>query len=254
MKKILISAMTLVILISQAHAQEGSKSALDLPPGQTLVNLSASERVEVQQDLLVASLQYQAENKNARILQNDINTLMKKVVDKAKTYKDVKISTQQYYVYPYEPLPAPVPMDGRLQKKIEKPEKTWRGSQGLMLESKNADDLLELTGMLQDMGLTMSGLSYTVSTELMETTHDALMEKALMKLKTKAGRAARALGKSQTELIEVNIDSGGYYPQPMPMMKTMAMGTTMEAMAAPVAEPESSDINLTVSARALLKP
>ena len=251
MRKIIIPAMAVFFLSIPAQAQEGPKSALDLPPGQTLVNISASERVEVQQDLLVANLQYQAENKNARALQDEINTLMKKAVDKAKSYKDVKISTQQYYVYPYE---YPVPVPQHRQNEVPKMEKSWRGSQGLMLESKNADDLLELTGALQDMGLTMSGLSYMVSTDLMETTHDALMEKALTKLKAKAERAAKALGKSQSDLIEVNIDSGGYYPQPMPMMRGMAMDAKMETMSAPVAEPGNSDISMTVSARALLKP
>lgn len=250
MNKFLVAAAALLLLNGTAQAQDGPKSALDLPPGQALVNLSASERAEVQQDLLVANLQYQAENKNARALQDDINTLMKKAVEKAKTYKDIKVSTQQYYVYLHEPQPEPRPMGSHPQK--NKPEKTWRGNQGLQLESKNADDLLELTGALQDMGLIMNGLNYTVSTELMETTHDSLMEKALAKLKAKAERAAKALGKSQSDLIEVNIDSGGYHPQPM--MRGMAMDAKMEAMSAPVAEAGTSDINLTVSARALLKP
>lgn len=254
MRKTIFTTFALMTMAAPAYAQNGPKSALDLPPGQTLVNLSATERVEVQQDLLVANLQYQAENRNARALQDEINTLMKQAVEKAKSYKDVKISTQQYYVYMYEP-PVPVPMQGQPQPPRKKPEKTWRGSQGLQLESKSAEDLLELAGILQDMGLTMQGLNYTISQDLLEDTQDSLLENALTKLKAKAERTAKALGKSQADLIEVNVDSGGFYPPPMPMMKTMARADmAMESMAAPVAEAGSSDISLSVSARALLKP
>ncbi|MBI4031884.1 MAG: SIMPL domain-containing protein [Proteobacteria bacterium] len=252
MRKLLLSVATvLVFAAAPAAAQDGGKSVLDLPEGQALVNLSATERVTVQQDLLVATLNYEAESKNPRDLQNEINGLMKKALEKAKSYKDVKVSTQQYYVYAYEP---PVPVPGHLQNENIKREKLWRGSQGLHLESKSADDLLELTGILQDMGLVMNGLNYTISTELLETTHESLMEAALSKLKAKAERAAKALGKSKADLIEINVDSGGQYYPPMPMMKTMAMGAEMAAMDAPSAAPGESDITMTVSARALLKP
>lgn len=254
MKKLIAPALALMMLSAPAQAQDGPKSALDLPPGHTLVNLSANERTEVDQDLLVASLQYQADNKDPRALQNEINSVMKKAVEKAKSYKDIEVSTEAYYVYPYEPPvpPVPVPMQG--QKKAEKPEKTWRGSQGIQLQSKSADDLLELAGSLQDMGLVMNGLNYTVSPELMERTSDSLMEAALEKLLAKAGRAAKALGKSKADLIEVSVDTGGQnYPRPM-MMKTMAFDGAAESMAAPVAEAGQSEINMTVSARALLKP
>lgn len=253
MRKTILTSLALLTLGSTAPAlaQNGPKSALDLPPGQALVNLSATERVEVQQDLLVATLQYERENKNPRALQDEINTVMKKAVERAKADKDIKVSTQQYYVYMYEP-PVLHPETGQPRKKSEK---IWRGSQGISLESKSADALLELTGELQDMGLTMQGLTYTISPELLETTHDSLLENALAKLKAKAERAGRALGKSQADLIEVNVDTGGFYPQPMPMMREMAMdASSQKAMAAPVAEPGRSDISMTVSARALLKP
>jgi len=70
---------------------------------------------------------------------------------------------------------------------------------------------------------------------------------------TKADRAARALGKSSAELLEINVDMGGFQ-QPQ-MMRAMSMGAEMASskMDAPVAAPGQSDITLTVSARAMLK-
>lgn len=244
------AALLTALSFARPAAAQEYQTILDIPAGQTLVNLSATERAEVEQDLLVATLQFESQDKDPRALQDRINELMGKAVAKAKTYPSVKISTQQYYVYPHEYDPNPRPYQPN--EAPRKLERTWRGQQGLQLESKQADDLLKLTGELQAMGLTMSGLNYTLSPELLESTQDSLLEAALAKLTAKAQRAAKALGKGKADLLEVNVDMGGYHPQPM---HTMAMGAEMgmARMDAPVADPGESDITLTVSARAMLK-
>lgn len=254
MKIFFLTICVLLLGVAPVSAQDSIKSALDLPAGQVLVNLSASERREVAQDLLVANLSYQAENKDARALQEEINRVMKAAVEKGKTYKTVKLSTGQYYVYPYE-LPVIRPVQGDKRPQPQKPEKTWRGSQTIQLEGKAPDDVLALAGALQDMGLVMNGLNYTLSPELAETTRDELLEAALVKLKAKAERTARALGKGLADLIEINVDSGAPYYPPVPMMRSMAaMEMAADMKAAPVAEAGTTDITLSVSARAVLKP
>jgi len=238
----LAATLAALTFVPGARAQD-YQTILDIPAGQTLVNLSATERVEVEQDLLVATLQYESQDKDPRALQDRINEIMKKAVAAAKTYPDVKVSTQQYYVYQNEQYDN----EGRPTVK------NWRGQQGLQLESKQADALLKLTGELQAMGLVMSNLNYTLSQDLLEKTQESLLEAALKKLQSKAIRAAAALGKTKADLLEVNVDmGGGHYPQPMPMMaREASMG--MAKMDAPVADPGESDITLTVSARAMLK-
>lgn len=238
-----LSALFCVFLGMNAHAQD-YKTIMDLPEGTSLVNLSVSERVEVEQDLLVANLRYDAENADPTALQNEINSKMQKALSAAKKVSSVKVATQQYHIYEYDP---------NRNKPLNPAAKIWKGQQGLMLKGKKADELLKLTGELQKMGLKMNGLSYTVSPELLEETRESLLESALQKLKAKADRTAKALGKSSSDLKQINVDMGGYYPQPV-MMRGMAMDS-MEgaAMAAPVASPGESQINLTVSAQALLK-
>lgn len=249
MRRFVLPALIAAFLSFAAPSSaQDYQTVLDIPAGQTLVNLSATERVEVEQDLLVASLQFESQDKDPRALQDRINELMTKAVAKAKSYPGVKVSTQQYYVYPheYDPNPRPDRPNGQLTR-------TWRGQQGLQLESKQADDLLKLTGELQEMGLTMTNLNYTLSSDLMEATQESLLESALQKLTAKAQRAAKALGKAQADLLEVNVDVSDYYPGPV--MQTMAMGAemAMDRMATPVAEPGDSEITMTVSARAMLK-
>lgn len=241
--RLLTLFLAFLSLTTSAFAQD-LPTLLDIPPGQSLVNLSATERVEVDQDLLTASLQFEAKNASATLLQDEINKKMAAALDTAKKVASVKVSTGGYYVYQYDADPQNARND------LE-----WRGSQSLQIKGKKADDLLKLVGDLQEMGLSMQGLSYSVSPELMEETQNSLLEAALAKLKTKADRTAKALGKASADLLNINVDMGGpVYAAPMMARAEMAMdGAAGMKMAAPVAAPSQSDITLTVSATALLK-
>lgn len=224
--------------LAAANADDG----LHLPPeGHTLVNLSASERVTLPQDTLMASLRVEAKSADTAKIQNDINTAMEKAIAEAKKVKDVKVSTGSYHVY---------------EQHVDQRTKIWHGQQTIQLESKDSAALLKLTGEIQKAGFLMNGLNYTLSVDKAEEVRDELMVKALEKLQNKAGVIAKALGKSGYELTDVNVD--GSMPV-APMYKAMAMRADMAggaemAMAAPVAEPGETDVSLTVSARALLKP
>lgn len=245
-----LTAMSLCLAAPSAASAQDLNTVLSIPEGATLVSLSATERVEVDQDLLVSTLSIEARNADATALQDEINKVMTKALEEAKAFKTVKVSTQSYQVYPHEYVPDPRPLPSG-----EKPEivREWRGSQSLMLRSKEPDDLLKLAGILQKMGMNTTGLSYTVSPELMEETQNSLLEAALTKLTVKAGRTAAALGKTKADLLSVNVDIGGHYPQPVMMMRgAMAMEAKAD-MAAPVAAAGQSEITLSVNAQALVK-
>lgn len=214
---------------------------LTLPDGQVILNISATERREVEQDLLIANLSYVAMNKDARALQNEINTAMAEALKLAKKEDAVKVNTGSYQVYEQH--------DPRTK------EKKWRGQQSLTLKSKDAEKLLKLAGKLQDLKLNMNGLNYTLSPETAVEIQDSLMEAALKQLQTRANRTAKALGKSGAELRDVTVNGGGVPHQPQHYARgaMMAMESDM-AMAAPVAASGESTITLTVNARVILKP
>lgn len=238
--RFLLITVFLFTLSTTAFAQV-EDPILSMPDGQVILNISATERREMEQDLLVATLNYNAVNKNSRALQNEINSAMKKALDLVKKEKSVKINTGAYQVYETtEPRTK---------------EKKWRGNQTLTLKSKDADAVLKLTGKLQEMGLNTNGLSYTLSPETVVAVQDNLMEAALKQLQTRANRAAKALGKSSAELREVNTQGGGIPIQRRNYARSAVMMESADmAMAAPVAASGESTITLTVSARALLKP
>lgn len=252
---LVLCAFVTVLGVTPAKAQDASQSLVK--SGQTVLNISASERQTVQQDLLIASVRFETEGADSRSLQDKINKLVAKALEESKKYAEVKVVTDNYYVYPYDPnqyVPQPQPTEKTDTK--EKQPIIWKGSQGLSLKSKNSEQLLKLMGALQDMGFQTNNLSYTLSPEAFETIRDAMMESALTKLAAKAERASKALGKKEAELVEVNVDTA--YPNyPMPMMAraevAMDSGGAQAKFAAPVASPGESEITLTVSARAVLK-
>ena len=242
-------AFTAPALAQTAATPETTPAKISFPgSAETILNISATERLLVPQDLLLASLRIEKENADPKAVQAEINTLMAKAIEAAKLVPTVKVSTGQYYVYQYDPNPQPSP-----QKSGQKPVLQWRGTQTLNLQSTSADDLLKLAGALQDSGLIMGELSYTLSPEKADEAKDSLMEAALAKVKARAERAATAMGKSRTELIEVSVDAADNPIQPQMMMRAMAMDGGMEKAAAPSAEAGETEITLTVSARALLK-
>ena len=99
----------------------------------------------------------------------------------------------------------------------------------------------------------MGGLYYSLSPARYEEYADSLMTAALVKLQDKAERAASALGRSQAQMIEVNLNgSQNYYARgPVPMAASREMA---ESFSAPVAEPGKTQVSVNVSARALISP
>lgn len=217
------------------------------------VTLSASDQKKVTQDLLVASLRVEVDNKDSRKVQDDINKAMKAAVDMVKAEPAIKVSTGSYYVYNYDPQPAPLKS---LTSEDAKKRMVWKGSQTIDLKSKDAQKILDMLAKLQDMGFVMNGLNYTLSPELAEAQKDELMVGALKKIQDKAALVAKTLGKSGYDIAELTIE-GSYMPPSRPMaMMSMARGGSMDKaeMSEPVAAPSEDDVSLSISARVVLKP
>ncbi len=244
-----IILLSMIGLTHNAHAQDGN--GLNLPPsGTTIINLSATEKRTLPQDLLVASLRIEAEDKtDPAVVQKKINDAMTKALDLAKKESAFKISTGSYSVYKNEYHVVVNKTTGAHEQRSK-----WQGSQSIEIQSKDSTKLLEVVGKIQAMGFAMNNLAYTLSPELMEKTRDELLVNALKKLVAKADIVAKTLGKSKADLVNVNVDSGGPI---MPMYKNMMaraeVAMMADAMPAPVAEAGETDVQLTVSARALIK-
>src|SRR5690606_7614239 len=96
----------------------------------------------------------------------------------------------------------------------------WRVQQSVQLTSTDSAALLDVAGRLQALGLTMSGLYYSLSTERYEEITGELTAQALGTLQQRAEAAARALGKGSAALVEVTLNDT---PNFMPMGRAYAM-------------------------------
>ena len=251
MSRFILPALTALLLLSPtAQAQDVNDSFMSrIPPeGSVILNLSASEELELTQDELVASLRYEVTGDNAKDVQSEINGKIQEGLKAGKAVESVKVSTGGYNVWQnYRPRPTENGKDDEAE------EAEWRGQQTISLEGKNAEEFLKLVTDLQGMGFLNSNLSYTLSSEKQKEVQDELMTMALKKLQERAKVAADALGKSTTQFIEINADNSGN-PGPMPMMRAEMAQMDGGAMNKASAEPGETTVSMTVSARILLKP
>ncbi|MFK7840084.1 MAG: SIMPL domain-containing protein [Bdellovibrionales bacterium] len=217
----------------------------ELSDNDSLLHISATERREVDQDLLIATLRIEAEDRSNKKVQNDVNEGMRAALDLAKEYKDVKAVTRSYNVNQF---------DKNGGKRNQPRDMVWKASQSVQLKSKDADAVLELVGKIQSAGFVMAGLNYTLSPEIAAQVQDEMLEAALEKLQARAQRAAKALGKSKAELKEINTQGNS-----APVARNYHRGAEMAVMsmsadvAAPVAAAGETTITMTVNAKALLR-
>lgn len=248
MKKLLQTALVLGLTTGIAQAQD-VKTILDLEDGQSIMHISANAQQDVEQDLLIATLRFEAEDDDPVSLQNTINKTMADALATSKKEADVKVQTLGYSVYEF------ISPEERRKSKISgtDPQKSWKGQQSLRLESKNFETVLKLTGELQEKGLLMGGLSFQLSPEQHEIVQNALIQEALQKLTTRAQEAAKALGKSKAELRMIHVNNNGGYHTPVIHRGMMMESAAMSAdIAPPVANAGETTVSLSVSAQALL--
>jgi predicted secreted protein len=226
------------LLVSLLTVPVSAQNINLLPEGQTLITLSVTERVQVEQDTLVATLRVERDHRDAVALQSEINAAMAQALETAEGDEAVKVSTGYYSVYQYNTSPQ----GGRNNE-------VWRGSQSLTLEGQDAAKILALAGEIQEQGFLMSELSYVLSTARADEVRDSLMESAIARATANVERAARAMGKTDVDIAVLDVDAALGYAQPM----MMARGVAMDAMemAAPVTEAGESEVSLTVRVQAV---
>jgi predicted secreted protein len=224
-----------------ALAGENNDTILLLPEQHTILSISATEQREVQEDLLVASLEIRSTHADSRDVQNDINAAMQKALARAAELPTIETNTGSYQVYEiHEPRTK---------------EKKWQGRQALVLKSRESQLLLDVVAKLQAQGFTVTGLNYTLAPQTVRSMQDEMLESALSQLRERATRAAKALGKSKAELKEVTVqDANNINAVAGPAVFRMQAERSGADVATPAAQAGKATVSLTVTARALLAP
>ncbi len=233
-------AMLLTVMASLASAQNNFNLEL-LNPGEIMVNINANEQTQVEQDTLHVNLYFATQGRDRVALQDEVNRKMA-AAQAVLEESDIEYSIQQYRVYETQPnRPSRNDIDNAV----------WRAQQSVQLNGQEFDAILDLVAELQGLELTMGGMSYSLSVAREEEVADSLMAAALAKLNNRAEAAAAALGMSDTEILEITMNSGsnGFYRG-----STMAMAEMARDVATPIAEPGMTTVSFNVSARVILLP
>jgi predicted secreted protein len=217
---ILRAAVLCLLVPLAALAQDAS------PPLFNLVTLSAQAEREVANDTLFATLAAEAEGADPAQLADGVNRAMRRALDVARGYGNVRARSGNYQTYP-------VYDKNRVAR--------WRVRQELRLESADFAAATELIGKLQS-SLVLAQLAHGVSGEARKQAENALIAEAIAMFEERARLARDTLKAKGYRLRDLNVSGGGPVP-PRPL----AMRAMSAEVAAPALEPGSTRIVLTVS-------
>lgn len=238
MKKLLATLLLSSLIPTSANAVDGDY--YEFIERKTILNLSETAEKEVEQDRIRATLRIQEEARENTMVQNRINKAMQEGVEIAKKYNTIKVSTGRYNV------------NERYNNKLRTND-GWKGSQEIILDSENKDDILELVQKLQKQGFNMSGMSYYLSRDKAASYRTELINEALKRVQDRAASVSKQLGAKHWHIGSVDVSGSN---NARPMMRTMgAMKMSLNEsadMVAPVVESGEDRVNVSIRVAVVL--
>ena len=227
-------ARSLVLPLALAFALAASaSSAQTLPQPRNQVSFSVAAEREVANDWTTGTIGTTASGSDPAELAARVNKQMGEALAIAKQAKGVKVTSGAYNTYPEYG-------DGN---RIVR----WQASQDLILESKDTGDVAKLLGKLQEKGLLLRSIQFSVSRETQRKLEDELVAEAIAAFRARASLVAKSFGKASYGLISVNVGGGGFQP-PMPYARAdMVMMAKAESAPAPSLEGGTSRVRMDIS-------
>jgi predicted secreted protein len=213
---------------------------MQFTPSQNVAQLTASGTVEVQQDLLILSMNTTKEGSDAGAVQSQLKVALDAALAEAKKAAQpgqLDVRTGNFNIYPR------YGRDGKING--------WHGATELILEGKDFARITGTAGKIQS--LTMGGVSFGLSRDQRAKVEGEAQSIAIERFKAKALEIAKAFGFSSYTLREVSINSdeqGGMPPRP----RIMAMEAKAASADMPVpVEAGKSTVAVTVSGSVQMK-
>ena len=201
-------------------------------------SLQASAEGEVNNDLLLAELVVESENRDAATLANHINATMAWALEQAKRYPTVKTQSGNYNTWPqYE----------RKQNRII----GWRSSQILKLESDDFSTARKLIKVLQER-LQVRGMQLAAKTETRRDREDDLISEALNAFTQRASLVQATMGASSYQVIKVNIITDARMAAPPRMARNYA-SESMKVASEPAIAAGSTTLTVSIDGQIQLQ-
>jgi predicted secreted protein len=207
--------------------------AQTLPQPRNQVSFNVYAEREVANDWTTGTIGATASGSDPAELAARVNRQMNEALEIAKQAKGVKVSSGAYNTYPEYG-------DGN---RIVR----WQASQDLILESKDTGAVAKLLGKLQEKGLLLRGINFSVSRETQRKLEEELVAEAIAAFRARAALVAKSFGKASYGLVTVNVGGGGFQPPPMPYARADMMMAKAEAAPAPSFESGTSHVRMDVN-------
>jgi predicted secreted protein len=192
-----------------------------------LIDLTAEARLDVENDLLIATVFAEVENNDQADAANAVNEAIAWAAERARRVEGIEIQTTNYTT-------RPLYANGR---RIV----GWAARQGLKLESGDAEALSALLGELQER-VAVQSMGYGLSDTARNDAEERLIADALAQFDRRARLVAGELGRDGYRIVRLNIGTGGFYP-----LEAMAMARQAADVAFTPPEIEAGTQSLSVS-------
>lgn len=189
-------------------------------------NVEASR--EVQNDLLVAQMAIDVEDKLPASVAQKLNLALNDALKKSAKYSNVKTTSGNQNTYPI------YTNNSRISG--------WHGRGELRLESRDFKAAGELIAELQAT-LQLSNVNFTIAHDTRRKIENDLITEAIHIFQTRAEAVQTAMGAKSYKTVHFSINQGGYL-QPYPMREMMRSAAMTDAVATP--EFAGGDSRLTV--------
>lgn len=210
MRYLTLSSLVLAgVLSTTAFAQQTEQLNYNL------VNVQAEATRQISNDEMHAVLYIERSKKQPAELSALITQLMNQAIAASKKYPQVKVETGAQSTYPV--------YDNDSQKLKE-----WRGRAEIRLESTDFKAVSQLISELQQNFQTQS-INFTVSDAQRKKVENELMVEASKNFQQRAQMLTSAWNKSGYQLVNLNLNTNNYYPQPVMMRANMAKFAGAEA-------------------------
>jgi predicted secreted protein len=230
-----VPPLLLLLLLLLLAALPGA-APLRAQPAETVLRLSETAEVTRAPDELRTTLRAEARAGTAAAAQAAVNAAVAAALERARGVASVRAATGGYGTWRQQDPPV------------------WVATQTVALRGREAAPLLELAGALQQGGLALAGLEWSLSREAEREAREEAGRIALDALRRRAAALAAQLDMTVTGLREVRVDAP-HAPPPRPMEMAMrSAGAARAAAPPPVTAPEDAVVRATVEAELLLRP
>lgn len=219
-------------LIFAFHALAPVASAND---GATLLQVTAHAEREVENDLMTMHLKAERRETEVAKATAAVNRLMRDALERAGRVPSIEVRSLGY---------STSPVYDRDRSRTE--PVAWQVEQGLELKGSDFSQLTEMAAALQDLGLAITQIQFSIRPETRAAHQQELMREAIRGWQRTAQEMGAAIGASHIVPKELRLADDGFpMPRPMPVMTAMD-----EAASAPALEAGRSTLRVTVSGEA----